>query len=126
MCSSDLKEIALAGDTAMAFAVTADITNTAWIFDAEERTDASTVFATGQAVDFANTTVTLSIGNGAVRSDWSIFAGGEATTYGEFDVLVGGVAVATGLGLGQAIAAGDYAGWGFATENNVLKFKNLA
>ena len=35
-------------------------------------------------------------------------------------------AVAEELDLDQAIAAGDYAGWGFTVEENVLKFKNLA
>ena len=122
------KEITLAGDTAMTFSTDAEVSNTAWIFDATERTDASTVFATGAAVDFGgNSTIKLNLGEEMIRSDWSIFAGGAGTTYGCFDVLVDGVSILSDtLTLDERIAAGDYAGWGFTTENNVLKFKRLA
>ena len=119
--------IAFAGDTAMTFGADAEIANTAWLFDATERTDAGTVFATDAAADFSGSTITLSLGEDAVRSDWSIFAGGANTAYGEFDVLVGGVSIVTDpLELNEAIASGDYAGWGFTVEESVLKFKNLA
>ena len=102
------KEIAFAGDTAMTFAGGADISNNAWIFDATGRTDAGTVFATGAAVDFGeNSTITLNLADGAVRSDWSIFAGGASTTYGSFDVQIDGVTVAEALELGEAVASGD-------------------
>ena len=120
------KEIALSGDTAMTFADAANISNTAWLFDATERTDASAVFATCGTADFADATITLSLAEEPVRSDWSIFAGGAETAYGEFDVQVGGVTIAEALKLDDQIASGDYAGWGFTVEESVLKFKNLA
>ena len=121
------KEITLAGDTAMAFAPDADISNTAWLFDATERTDATAVFASCAAAEFAGTTITLSLADEAEPTAWSLFAGGESTTYGEFDVLVGGVSILPdALVLDQQIADGDYAGWGFTVEDTVLKFKNLA
>ena len=121
------KSIALAGDTAMTFATTADISNAAWTFDATERTDATAVFASCETADFSGTTVTLSLSETAVRSDWSLFDGGADTAYNEFDVLVGGVSILTeALELDEQIASGDYAGWGFTVEDTVLKFKNLA
>ena len=122
------REITLAGDTAMTFADTADVANTAWIFDATERTDASTVFATGAAVDFGgNSTIKLNLGEEMIRSDWSIFAGGAGTTYGHFDVLVDGVSILSEtIGLDEAIVGGAYAGWGFTIEEDTLKFKHLA
>ena len=122
------KEIKFAGDTAMTFANTADVSNTAWFFDLAERTTSATAFATGDAVDFgSNSTITLNIGERQkLTGAWSIFDGGSATTYGEFDVQIDGTDIATGLALGAKIASGDYAGWGFTVEDTVLKFKNLA
>jgi len=120
------KEIAFAGDTAMTFSAEAEISNTAWTFDTTERT-AGAVFATGTTAEFAGATVTLKLDEAAAPAAWNLFAGGESTTYGDFDVQVGGVSILTdNIELGERIAAGDYAGWGFTVEENVLKFKNLA
>ena len=123
------KEIAFAGDTAMAFAAKADISNNAWFFDLAERTTSGTAFASCEAADFGeNSTITLNIGEGQkLTGAWSIFDGGSSTTYGKFDVLVGGASILTEtLVLDEQIADGDYAGWGFTVEDTVLKFKNLA
>jgi hypothetical protein len=120
------KEIAFAGDTAMTFSADAEISNTAWTFDTTERT-AGAVFATGTTAEFSGATVTLKLDEAAAPAAWNLFAGGESTTYGDFDVQVGGVSILTdNIELGERIAAGDYAGWGFTVEENVLKFKNLA
>ena len=120
------REIALSGDTGMIFTST-DISNTAWLFDATERTDAGSVFATGTTVDFSNATVTLNLAEEAVRSDWSIFAGGADTAYNKFDVQIDGISILTdALELDEQIASGDYAGWGFTNDEGTLKFKNLA
>ena len=122
------KEITLAGDTAMAFDTAAKVTNTAWIFDVAERTTSATAFASCETATFSGATVSLNIGEDqALTGAWSIFDGGEATTYGEFDVLVNGTSILPGaLALDEQIADGDYAGWGFTVEDTVLKFKNLA
>ena len=120
------KKIALAGDTAMIFAPEAEISNTAWAFDTTERT-AGAVFATGTMADFSGATVTLKLDEAAAPVAWNLFAGGESTTYNKFDVFVDGVSILPEtIELGEQIAAGDYAGWGFTVEENVLKFKNLA
>ena len=82
----------------------------------------------GETADFEDTTISLNIGEDqTLTGAWSIFDGGEGTTYGEFDVLVNGTSILPGaLALDEQIAAGDYAGWGFTVEDTVLKFKNLA
>ena len=122
------KEITLAGDTEMAFDTAAKVTNTAWIFDVAERTTSATAFASCETATFSGATISLDIGEDqTLTGAWSIFAGGEGTTYGEFDVLVGGTSILPGaLTLDEQIADGDYAGWGFTVEDTVLKFKNLA
>ena len=61
------------------------------------------------------------------KAGWSI---AEADFTGAtFDLWIGGAATAAvGLALGAAIAGTGtvYDGWGFALEDSVLKFKNLA
>jgi len=74
--------------------------------------------------DFAGDTVTLNLTAGQ-NSAWSLVDGGSTTAYGEFEVLLDGVSQGT-LALGEALAAGDFAGWGFTVEDTVLKFKQLA
>ena len=122
------KEVKFAGDTAMAFANDADISNTAWFFDLAERTTSGAAFASCEAATFADATVTLNIGEGqTLTGAWSIFDGGAATEYGTFDVQIGGTSILPDtIGLDERIASGDYAGWGFTVEDTVLKFKNLA
>ena len=122
------KEITLAGDTAMAFSNGAAISNTAWTFDVAERTTSATAFASCETATFSGATVALNIGEDqTLTGAWSIFDGGDGTTYGEFDVLVNGTSILSdALALDEQIADGDYAGWGFTVEDTVLKFKNLA
>ncbi|MBP5530622.1 MAG: hypothetical protein J6Y54_01145, partial [Lentisphaeria bacterium] len=120
--------ITLDGATAMTLSTAADdVSNTAWKFDAAERdaTLAGTAFLNWTAADFAGDTITLNLAEGDATA-WSLVGAAADTAYGTFDVQLDGADIATGLELNQAIADGDYKGWGFAVEESVLKFKNLA
>ena len=80
------------------------------------------------AADFAGDTIAVNLATGNV-TEWDLLTatGATAATFNKFDVLVDGVSILTAtLDLDEAIASGDYAGWGFTLENDTLKFKHLA
>ena len=120
--------ITLDKDTAANFGAEAEISNTAWIFDAAER-DASlngTAFLNWDAADFASSTVTLNLATGDA-SEWTLINAETTTAYGTFTLQVDGDNVATGLVLGDTITGTGtaYDGWGFTRENDVLKFAQI-
>ena len=129
--------ITVGGNTWMTLGTAADdVSNSAWIFDFNERD----LGLDGQAAlnwstaDFTDDTITLRIAT--KRSEgWTLVSGADASKYNtaadKFLVEIdGGEAVAltfdAATGKTGAIAEGGYAGWGFAVEDSVLKFKNLA
>ena len=57
------------------------------------------------------------------KAGWSI---AEADFTGATFNLGIGVTEITSVAYDTAISGGDWAGWGFALEDSVLKFKNLA
>ena len=78
------------------------------------------------AADFTGNVITLNLAAGSAN-EWSLIDAATDTNYGQFDVRVDGVSIVTGtIGLNDQIASGDYAGWGFTLDENVLKFKQLA
>ena len=114
----------------------ADVNNGAWIFDFNERDlglDGQAAL-TWSTADFTEDTITLRIAS--TRSEgWTLVSGAAASAYntaaGKFLVEIDGAEVGAltfdaTTGQTNAIAAGDYAGWGFAVEDSVLKFKKLA
>ena len=129
--------ITVKGNTWMTLGTAAaDVNNSAWIFDFNERDlglDGQAAL-TWSTADFTDDTITLRIAT--KRSEgWKLVSGADASKYntaaGKFLVGIdGGEAVALTFdattGKTDALASGDYAGWGFAVEDSVLKFKNLA
>jgi len=123
--------IDIAGNTALTLDTAAgrDVVNTSWKFDFTDRSDVladtaalvwtDTAFAehTRVAINFADA--------GQARAGWSI---AEVTDASEavFSLAVEGTVVAEDLSCGAAIESGDYAGWGFALVDSVLKFTKLA
>ena len=73
----------------------------------------------------AGDTVTLNLATGSTAA-WTLIDGAATTGYGKFDVLVDGTEIATDFEIGEKIGSGEFAGWGFAVEDTVLKFKQLA
>ena len=80
-------------------------------------------------------TYTLKINSGTRSEAWTLVSGASAAAYstgaGKFLVEVDGgdsyaLTFDATTGKTGAIADGAYAGWGFALESNVLKFKKLA
>jgi len=114
-------------DTSATFGASADVTNSAWNFDAAERDAAlaDTAFLNWTAADFTGDTIKLNLAEGDATA-WSLVGAAADTAYGTFEVQLDGVDIATGLALDKQIADGDYAGWGFTVDGSVLKFKNLA
>ena len=123
----------LAGNTAMTLATAAaDVSNGAWTFDVAERRAAfaDTAMLNWAAAKFTDPnrpvviTLNLAAGN---DTEWCLVNAAAGTNYDRFDVQVDEASIlADTLGLGDVIADGDYAGWGFTVEDAVLKFKNLA
>jgi len=117
-------------------AAAGDVSNSKWIFDFDERDlglDGQAAL-TWSTADFTEDTITLRIAS--TRSEgWTLVSGADASKYNtaadKFLVEIdGGTAIeltfdAT-VGKTDAIADGAYQGWGFAVEDSVLKFKNLA
>ena len=122
--------IRFAGATAMTLTTAAaDISNVKWEFDLTERASslAGTSLLTWSGADFANDTVKVCFADDAqTKAGWNIATVAEAFSGTGFDLEIGGSEIATGLTYNQQIASGDYAGWGFALEEGVLKFKQLA
>ena len=108
----------------------ADVSNGKWEFDLTDRagTLLGTSLLTWGNADFTNGTVKVDFADDIqARAGWSIADFNTATfTNATFEVEVGGLEIAVGLACNEQIASGDYAGWGFTAEENVLKFKNLA
>ena len=129
--------IAMEGNSWMTLSTAAaDVDNGAWIFEFEDRDlglDGQAAL-TWSTADFTDDTITLNIVS--TRSEgWTLVSGADASKYntaeGKFLVAIDdGEAVALTFdattGKTDAIAEGDYAGWGFSVENSVLKFKKLA
>ena len=129
--------IAVEGNSWMTLGTAAaDVSNTAWTFDFEERDlglDGQAAL-TWTTADFTDDTITLKIAS--TRSEgWTLVKGAAASAYntatGKFQVEIDGatpieLTFDSATGKTGAIASGDYAGWGFAVEDSVLKFKNLA
>jgi len=113
--------------TAMTLATAAaNVANSAWKFDVAAR-DASLA---GKAMlnwsdaDFSGDTIALNLAAGST-AEWTLVDAAATTGYNQFEVLVDEVSQGT-LALGEQLADGDFAGWGFALEDSALKFKNLA
>ena len=70
--------------------------------------------------------LTLASSAQAAAGSWNIASGLADVSSAEFEVFVGDISIASGLAIGSILADGDFAGWGFAVENSVLKFKQLA
>ena len=105
-----------------------DISNASWKFDVAERdaTLAGTALLEWDAADFTGDVITLNLAAGSTN-EWSLIDAATDTNYGKFDVWVDGASIVTDtIGLNDQIASGDYAGWGFTLDENVLKFKHLA
>ena len=125
------------GNTWMTLGTAAeDVSNTAWTFDFEERDlglDGNAAL-TWTTADFSDDTITLKIAS--TRSEgWTLVSGAAASAYntatGKFQVEIDDEAAVSltfdsATGKTDTIASGDYAGWGFAVENSVLKFTKLA
>ena len=123
-------EVNFTGDTQIKFDTAAgkEIKNAAWNFDVTERFEFVTddpILTWETGADFSEDTITLNLATGDTTV-WSLVSAAADTVYNKFNVQVDGTDIATGLDLGQAISGGAYDGWGFALEENVLKFKNLA
>ena len=121
--------VTFSGATAMTLAAAADaVDNTEWKFDVTERAAelAGTALLDWTAADFTGDIITLKLASGSTNG-WNLVDAAADTNYHKFDVWVDGASIVTApIGLGDQIADGDYAGWGFALEGTVLKFKNLA
>ena len=124
--------ITLDKGTAATFGTEAVVANGAWTFDAADRdtTLSSTAFLNWDAANFSGetpSTITLNLATGDAN-EWTLIDAAANTAYGSFTLQVNETDVKTGLTLGQAIAGTGtaYDGWGFALEDDVLKFKNLA
>ena len=107
---------------------TQTVTNTAWIFDATERSVGmtGTAFLNWTAADFTGDTITLNLATGDSNS-WTLVSAASTTAYNKFDVLVDGASILSEtLDLDQAIVGGAYDGWGFTNDNGTLKFAKLA
>ncbi len=120
--------ITFAGTTAMTLETAAgNVNNNAWVFDVSARgtTLADTAILTWESANFTSDTIALNLAEGAAN-EWALVSAAANTEYGTFVLRVDGEDVATGLHLGDAIAGTAYDGWGFALEDTVLKFKNLA
>ena len=130
-------DVTVGGNSWMTLGTAADdVSNGAWIFDFDERDlglDGQAAL-TWSTADFTEDTVTLRIAS--TRSEgWTLVSGADASKYNtaadKFLVEIDGaeaVALTFDATTGKTgtIAAGDYAGWGFAVEDSVLKFKKLA
>ncbi len=121
------EHIVFAGSTAMTLGTAADaVSNLGWTFDVSERSAdlADTAMLDWKNADFAGDAITLNLATGSA-SGWTLVDATATTAYGEFDVLVDGISQGT-LVLGEKLADGEFAGWGFALEDTALKFKQLA
>ena len=130
-------DITVGGNSWMTLgAAAADVSNGAWIFDFDERDlglDGQAAL-TWSTADFTEDTITLRIAS--TRSEgWTLVSGADASKYntaaGKFLVEIDGAEVGaltfdSATGKTGTIADGAYQGWGFAVEDSVLKFKNLA
>jgi hypothetical protein len=130
-------EVAVEANSWMTFGTGADVSgNTAWNFNFNDRDlgiDGQAALTWSEA-DFTEDTITLQILSS--RSEgWTLVSGAAADKYntaaGAFLVEIDrGEAVSltfdSATGKTDTIADGDYAGWGFAVEDSVLKFKKLA
>ena len=120
--------ITLDKSTAANFGAGAEISNTAWTFDAAARDAAltGTAFLNWDAADFASSTITLNLATGDAN-EWTLIDAAANTAYGTFTLQVDGDNVATGLVLGDTISGTGtaYDGWGFTRENDVLKFAQI-
>ena len=107
----------------------ANISNTAWIFDAAERDNGmtGTAFLNWTAADFSgeNAAITLNLATGD-SNVWTLVDAAATTNYHTFTLQVNGVDVATGLALDDKIDGGAYDGWGFTLDGTALKFAKLA
>ena len=108
---------------------TQTVSNTAWIFDAAERSVGmtGTAFLNWTAADFSgeNANITLNLATGDSNA-WTLVNAAAETQFGTFALQVNGTDVATGLALGDAIEGGAYDGWGFTLDGTALKFAKLA
>jgi len=119
--------ITLNGAAAMTLATAAeDVSNSNWMFDVSERSIglAGTAMVDWDDADFAGDTIKLNLTTGST-SEWTLVDGAANTQYGEFEVLADGISQGV-VALDQKIADGEFAGWGFALEDTLLKFKQLA
>jgi len=113
--------------TAMTLAVAAnEISNGSWKFDVTGRDEtlADTAMLKWTGADFSGDTIALNL-TGASEAGWTLVDAAATTAYDQFEVLLDGVSQGT-LALGEQLADGDFAGWGFTLEDSALKFKNLA
>jgi hypothetical protein len=120
--------ITLDGNTTMTLAADASVSNTAWTFDVAERYTAlaRSAVLNWSAADFTTDTIAINLATGNA-TEWDLVSADSATVYNKFDVLVDGTSILSEtLDLDQAIASGDYAGWGFTNDEGTLKFKHLA
>jgi len=118
--------VEFSGATAMKLTAAADaVANSDWKFDVSERAEklAGTALLDWSNADFAGDTITLNLAEGST-SEWNLVRA-ATVDYGSFDVQIDSISQGT-LALGEKLADGDFAGWGFAVEDSVLKFKNLA
>ena len=117
------------GNTTMTLGTAAaDVSNTAWTFDVEERYTAlaKTALLDWSAADFAGGTIAVNLATGSA-TEWDLVSAASTTVYNQFDVLVDGASILTEtLDLDEAIVGGAYAGWGFTVEEDTLKFAKLA
>ena len=104
----------------------ANVSNSEWNFDMSARaaTLAGTALLDWDDADFAGDSITLNLASGSTAA-WTLVDAATTTVYGEFEVLVDGVSQGT-LALGEQLAYGEFAGWGFTNEDAALKFKQLA
>ncbi len=103
-----------------------NVSNSAWEFNVSERQAdlADTAMLNWDDANFAGDAITLNLASGSTAA-WTLVNAKTTTDYGGFEVLVDGVSQGT-LELGEKLASGEFAGWGFALEDTALKFKQLA
>ena len=131
-------DVTVGGNSWMTLSTAAadDVANGAWTFDFNKRDlglDGQAAL-TWSTADFTEDKITLRIAT--TRSEgWTLVSGADASKYntaeGKFLVEIdgseaGALTFDSATGKTGTIATGDYAGWGFAVEDSVLKFKKLA
>ena len=77
--------------------------------------------------DFDDARIKVSFANDfQARDGWDLATVSGSFVNAVFDIMIDATPIAYDLALNEQIADGDYRGWGFAFDDGVLKFKDLA